>query len=278
MSFLLKSQVWLTEKMAQTLPPGDAFEAAMSLRGELFRDMPARKTMRVWLSGRPYFVKQHLGVGWKEIFKNLLSAKVPVLGAETEWRAIQRLHALGIPTMTAVAFGSRGFWPATRRSFLLTEDLGDIVSLEDFCQDWARHPPPLDLKRKLLEAVANIAHSLHEGGLQHRDFYLGHFCLDKGMLERGVVRIYLIDLHRTLVYKRLPTTGRIKDMAALYSSSMGCGFGRRDLLRFLRRYRNKPLREILEAEGAFWNRVGKRADALHIKYQRRFASLPKVRR
>jgi heptose I phosphotransferase len=248
----------------------------MALRGELFRDMPGRKTMRINLGGHPYFIKQHFGVGWKEIFKNLLSGKQPVLGAETEWHAIRRLQELGIPTMTAVGFGHRGFNPATRRSFLLTEDLGDIISLEDFSHEWMHNPPPLELKRKLLATVADMARTLHDNGLQHRDFYLGHFCLDKPMLQNGQISIYLIDLHRTTISPQLSASARMKDMAALYSSSMGRGLNNRDYLRFLRRYRNRTLREIFADEGGLWRQVAKRADALHAKYQQRFAGLPKA--
>jgi len=278
MSFLLKSQLWLAEGIAQALPPGDAFEAAMALRGELFRDMPGRKTMRVWLGGRAYFIKQHFGVGWVEILKNLASGKMPILGADTEWQAIHRLHALGISTMTAVGFGSRGLNPATRRSFLLTEDLGNIISLEDFCRDWATNPPPLHLKRQLLAAVAHIARTLHENGLNHRDFYLCHFCLDAQRLAAGEVCLYLLDLHRMGIRRPISPAARMKDMAALYFSAMDIGLSMRDCLRFLRLYRSRALREVLVREAAFWQQVSQRADMLYVKYQERFVGLPKTKR
>jgi hypothetical protein len=35
-------------------------------------------------------------VGWAEILKNLLSLRLPVLGAANEWRAIRRLAELGV--------------------------------------------------------------------------------------------------------------------------------------------------------------------------------------
>ncbi len=269
-------QLWLADGLTPLLAAGDAFEAAMALRGEIFRDMPGRKTMRVWLGGRAYFIKQHLGVGWAEIIKNLLSGKWPILGAETEWRAIRRLHQLGIPTMTIAGFGRRGLNPATRRSFLLTEDLGDIVALEDFCRDWASAPPPLHLKRQLLNRVADMARTLHDNGLNHRDFYLGHFCLDKKLLDQGEIRLYLLDLHRTGICRTISKSARMKDMAALYSSSMGFGLSRQDHLRFLRRYRNRPLRAIVGRESTFWRQVGTRADKLYAKYLARFAGLPKI--
>ena len=44
--------------------------------------------------GSHYFAKIHHGVGWREILKNLLHLKLPVLGAENEWRALNLLPRL----------------------------------------------------------------------------------------------------------------------------------------------------------------------------------------
>jgi heptose I phosphotransferase len=269
MSAWLRPQLWLAEGMAEKLPAGDVFEAAMSLRGEVFRDMPGRKTMRVLLGDRAYFVKQHFGVGWAEIFKNILSGKTPILGAETEWQAIHRLDVLGIPTMTAVGFGSQGLNPAARRSFLLTEDLGDIVSLEDFCCDWVENPPPLRLKRQLLAAVAGIARILHDNGLNHRDFYLCHFCLDARRLAAGEVHLYLLDLHRMGMRPVLAQSDRMKDLAALYFSALDIGLSTRDCLRFLRLYRGRGLKRIAAMERGFWDQVAARAAKLYVKFHGR---------
>ena len=96
----------------------DAFEAAEQLQGEVFRELEGRRTLRTEVEGAGYFVKIHRGIGWGEIFKNLFSAKLPVLGAGQEWRAIQRLHEVGVPTMTAVAYGERGSNPAQRASLI----------------------------------------------------------------------------------------------------------------------------------------------------------------
>ncbi len=41
---------------------------------------------RTEVDGRGYFVKIHRGIGWGEIAKNLLTAKLPVLGARSGGR------------------------------------------------------------------------------------------------------------------------------------------------------------------------------------------------
>src|SRR5690606_4986046 len=216
-----------------------------------------------------YFVKQHFGVGWREIFKNLLSAKWPVLTAETEWQAIRKLGEVGIPTTPAVAYGMRGLNPATLQSFLMTEDLGDIVSLETLCADWRSNPPEPAFKRKLLIKVAELARKLHDGGMNHRDFYLCHICLDNARLTQGEIFLYLIDLHRVGIRPTIASSDRMKDMAALYFSAMEAGLSKRDYLRVLKHYRQLPLRKIFSDERDFWHKVSVRAARLYLKFHGR---------
>ena len=83
----------------------DPFAEVEGLQGEVYRELEARRTLRTEVDGNGFFVKIHRGIGWGEIFKNLLTAKLPVLGAGQEWKAIQRLQEVGVPTMTAVAYG-----------------------------------------------------------------------------------------------------------------------------------------------------------------------------
>ncbi len=83
----------------------DPFEAVEALQGKVYRELEGRRTLRTEVDGRGYFVKIHRGIGWGEIAKNLLTAKLPVLGARQEWQAIRRLHEAGVATMTAVAYG-----------------------------------------------------------------------------------------------------------------------------------------------------------------------------
>ena len=263
-----KPRIELVEWLAPALPADGRFDFIMQLEGEVFRDVPGRKTLRVTLGGRSFFVKQHFGVGWAEIFKNLSSGKWPVLTARTEWDAIRKLGELGIATTPALGYGVRGCNPAGLQSFLITQDLGDIVSLETLCADWKNHPPTAGFKRKLLMEVAALARRLHEGGMNHRDFYLCHICLDKPALLRGEMVLYLIDLHRVGIRSKIRPSDRMKDLAALYFSAMEAGLGKRDYLRFLRHYRQRPLRILAEEQG-FWQRVARRAAKLYLKFHGR---------
>lgn len=247
----------------------DVFKCIMALQGEVFRDVPGRRTVRFEVNGKSYFVKQHYGVGWREILKNLASFRLPIVSAVTEARAIRKLDELGIPTTPLVAYGCRGNSPASLESFVITQDLGDIISLETLCADWPRNPPEPSFKRKLIRAVAETARKFHDNGMNHRDFYICHLCLDKERLARGDIHLYLIDLHRVGIRPEIRPVDRMKDMAALYFSAMDIGLTRRDYLRFLRLYRQKPLRETLISENAFWRKVGRRAGYLFSKFHGR---------
>lgn len=248
-------------EIAQHLGKGDLFQQVMRMQGKAFRDVRGRKTIQVKLGDNSYFIKQHFGVGWAEIFKNLLTLRLPILGAKTEKLAIQKLDEIGIATTPLVAFGEQGCNPAKLQSFLITKDLGDIVSLEDLCADWKKNPPTAQFKRRLIIAVAQLARNLHGHGLNHRDFYMCHLCLDGEALKDGQISLCLIDLHRMLIHKNSVVKDNIKDIAALYFSSMDMGFTTRDYLRF-KHYYAKGFMD----EASFWQKVINRAHKLHAKF------------
>lgn len=236
------------------------FEQIMSLKGEHYREQKGRLTQRVRLGEIYYFIKQHTGVGWREIFKNMLQGRWPVLGAKNEWLAIQKLNSLGIATAGLVGYGKRGCHPARQQSFVLMQELSETKSLEDVCREWPKCAPDFRYKQRLINEVARIARVMHENGINHRDFYLCHFLLQ---MNSATINIALIDLHRAKIRKKIPLRWRIKDLAGLYFSSKEIGLTRRDLWRFMRQYSQKSLREILKSENNNWNKVKNRGEQLY---------------
>lgn len=114
--------VELKEPLATLWRGKDAFAEVKKLNGEVFRELETRRTLRFELSGKSYFLKWHKGTTLKEIIKNLLSLRMPVLGADREWHAIHRLSDVGVDTMKGIGFGEKGLNPLTRASFIITED------------------------------------------------------------------------------------------------------------------------------------------------------------
>ncbi len=273
-------EVFLDEPFRTLWAGRDAFRAAEALQGRVLRALEGRRTLRTEVAGRGYYVKLHRGVGWGEILKNLVTARLPVLGAEHEWLAIKRLTELGVDTMKAVAFGRRGGNPATQRSFIITEELAPTVSLEDFSRDWPSRPPAPALKRALVARVAEMARRMHAGGVNHRDCYLCHFLLHTDPPpSASALRLSLIDLHRAQVRSRTPRhwrpatprRWRDKDLAALHFSSLEIGLTARDRLRFLRAYFGRPLRDILKEEAPLLAYLRREGDRLTERYRRKFA-------
>ncbi|MCG8392623.1 MAG: lipopolysaccharide core heptose(I) kinase RfaP [Pseudomonadales bacterium] len=246
----------------------DPFAQAASQQGEVFRAREGRRTLRFFGSQRSYFLKYHGGIGWKEIFKNLTQAKLPVLGAMQEVRAIEAVRDAGLDTMTIAAYGSRGANPATVESFIVTEDLVDTLSLEDLGEQWvASGQVPVTFKRALIHRVATIARTMHAAGINHRDFYLAHFLMRRDDAEKHNAEgpLYLIDLHRSQVRASVPRRWRIKDLGGLYFSTARFGMTHRDLLRFIRVYTGLPLSQAL-ADTATWSAARREAEKIYRRY------------
>lgn len=255
----------------------DLFAQIFALPGTVYREQPGRKTFRYEDEGENYFIKLHYGVGWIEIFKNLLQGRLPVLGAQNEYHAISLLQDLGC-TATVVGYGWRGHNPATQQSFIITKELLFTTNLEDFCRDWPHNNPSFALKTGLTRSVANVARNMHSKGVNHRDFYLCHFLLDMtggpDLLCPDNLTLYLIDLHRAQVRKKVPFRWQVKDIAGLYFSAMDIGLAQKDLFRFMKHYSQQPLKETLRNNKVFWLAVEKTANKLYQKIHHKHPPLP----
>ena len=262
-------KLFLAEPFKTLWAKQDPFVAVEQLQGEVYRELEGRRTLRTEVVGHGYFVKIHRGIGWGEIVKNLLTAKLPVLGARQEWLAIKRLTAAGVPTMTAVAYGERGGNPARQHSFIVTEELAPTTDLEQLSLHWAQQPPEPRLKRALIAEVARMTGMMHRAGVNHRDCYICHFLLHTDQpLTADTLRLSLIDLHRAQTRNATPRRWRDKDLAALYFSVLDIGLTERDKLRFLRGYFRQPLRQILREEARLLGWLQGKADKLYARKQR----------
>jgi UDP-glucose:(heptosyl)LPS alpha-1,3-glucosyltransferase len=257
---------YLSEELKRELPGIDCFDAVMRLDGETYRRALGRHTFKVEGKQKNFFVKMHTGVGWREIAKNLISFKLPVLGAEPEWQGAHRLSSIGIDTLEAVGFGQSGFNPATRRSFFISDELPVSTSLEELpamvayaaCSDRGT----MLERRKIIKRVANIVRRLHRAGINHRDLYLCHFWLEEGLQELDKKRLFLIDLHRIQIRRQVPFRWLVKDLGGLYYSAANCGLSRTDLLRFVCEYSDQPLRQAITKNYKLWRSVIHRADRM----------------
>jgi heptose I phosphotransferase len=261
----VSEQIYLDDTFALAWFDRSPFDAVCDIQGEVFRDVGARRTLRFTLENRSYFLKLHSGVGWKEILKNWLTLRRPVVDASNEYHACTHLRTRGVHTPRPAAFGVRGRDPARRTSFVICEALEDHVSLAVLSENWHQAPPSARLKRRLIEHVAVLARDMHDAGVVHRDFYLYHLLADCAALAREDIRLTLIDLHRARVGKRVSRYWRVRDLGALMFWCLDRPMTQRDYLRFVRIYEDRPLRAALARRPRMWRAVQRRARALYRK-------------
>jgi heptose I phosphotransferase len=222
---LMRQHKWLTFKTIWERTADAAI--AKNLRTD-------RVTLRFTLEDhgteRAFYIKRHGPSSWKEYLKPFLRLTWPILGARNEWNAILEFHHCGLPTMTPVALGESG-----QNSFLITEAIEGSDKLSQLMRDDA---PPISCdqtqRSRLIRDVARLARTMHQAGLHHQDFYLGHLMLSKSDPNQ----LFIIDLGR--VRKQTPLSRRwiVKDLAQLDFSA---DVSPRERLRFLKEYLGGPL-------------------------------------
>ncbi len=255
---------FVNHELTDTLREDTFFEDAQKLRGEVFREVESRRTLRFQVGPRNYFAKIHFGVGWAEILKNLFQFRLPVVGAENELKAINKLTELGVDTLTPVAYMREGRNPAKIRSCIVTQALENTKSLEELALEGGIDSK---LRRKLVNRLASIARTMHSQGINHRDFYICHFLMELKQSGEPTEepRLFLIDLHRAQIREQTPQRWREKDISGLLFSSIDAGITKTDMLRFIKIYSGKPVRLALEQDRDFWKAVRKRAEKLYIR-------------
>jgi heptose I phosphotransferase len=244
-----------------------SFDDFIKINVDLVRDFKNRKTGRFEIDGQGFYIKKHFECGFGAVLDELFHLRRPHVGAGHERDILDKLHPIGIDTMTVAAFGQEGKTLFRQRSFLVTEELTHVESLEDICAKWPKEKPTVAFKKTLLREIARIARILHENGINHRDFYLCHFLLDSAGQgdDYKKQKLYLIDLHRAQQRLQISFRWRVKDIGGLYFSAMDIGLTQCDFFHFMRLYSGKSLRQTLHEDRRFWKAVRRRAMKIYRK-------------
>ena len=259
----MKETIFLNKELESLFLSGDPFLLAEDIQGEVFRQTANRITKEFSFEGNKYFIKLHYGVGWKEIFKNLIKLRVPTLGAFPEWKALKKLKSLGIDCPEVVGFYSKGINPSNIRSFLVTKSLINTISIEEALNKGKFQELDFPTKKRFIEKIALISRNLHNNGINHRDYYLCHFHVDSNLDAEK--EIYLIDLHRAQLRTFVPTRWASKDIGGLFHSAMGFKLTERDFYRFIKTYFRCSLKEALGTHSKFIRTSRDRAFRMFMK-------------
>lgn len=129
--------------------------------------------------------------------------------AGVEVRNIARVGALGIATMQTAAWGCQGGPLGARRSYVLVTAVpGEALSRVEQGPIAGK----TDLARRMTQALADLARTLHQGRLAHRDFYASHIFLENAPTGP---RLHLIDLARVIAPRLRRWRWIVKDLAQL---------------------------------------------------------------
>lgn len=266
--------LFISQELQPIFNGKNPFDVVRELNGEIYKEKDDRRVIRFEYNGKPYFLKHHQGVGWPEIFKNLLQLRKPVTGAKEEYQALKLLHHYQIPTLEVLGFGVEKGSPARRHSFLITRELADTCSVAELCEHWKLNGIPVCFKYQLLRHVARVARLLHEKGLNHRDLYSHHFLLPNNARQQSVFnpdKLWMVDLHRAQIRDSIPWRWQVKDVGSLYFSALEFPeiFTQRDIYRFMIEYSGKSLRATLREDLKLWRGAWQRGDDIYTRYYKR---------
>ncbi|MFH1671861.1 MAG: lipopolysaccharide core heptose(I) kinase RfaP [Pseudomonadota bacterium] len=188
-----------------------------------------------------FFLKRHIAPSIREYFKLLARFSRPK-SALDEWRAILRFHQVGLPTMVPVAAGEkRNSLGIVKQSFLLTKEIKDAYRLDHYLAEWLKQAlsqEQIHRKRRLIQELARLTRKMHTTGLNHRDYYLCHIFI-RTTQENRDFELFIIDLHRVDIRKKVGRRWLIKDLAALNFSSLELPIHATDRMRFFKLYLQK---------------------------------------
>jgi heptose I phosphotransferase len=273
----------LTDELRDVLPEGaDPFEWFLKGGGAVHRHIKNRLTYEVHLGNLHFYVKRHLGCGWGEVFKEWYRFRKPVVSARTEWEGVATLADAGIRVPRVLGKGERGRYPHAIESFVVLDALENCETLEHFKDGWMNFTGSrwVALKRALIEEVASIGQTMHAQGINHRDFYINHFLINRDLMRDWqpgeALPLYLIDLHRVQHRSQVPHRWLVKDLAALLFSALDVGLTSSDYGRYLRIYLGLDWKTSLGENTKLWQAIIKSACKLYQGFHGKLPKLPAI--
>ena len=260
----MKKVRFLDKDLKQLFEDRETFSVAQNIDGIVFRKYENRVTKKFEIQDRSYFIKYHGSVGWKEIFKNIFQVKIPVVGAQREYEALNHLskHSINCPQIKG--FGKKGLNPAQSCSFLVTEELYKTISLEDFFLKDLHKDLSFKQKLYLIDSAAKLIRRMHLSGLNHRDLYLCHLHV-KEEIDFNNIEIYLIDLHRAQIRSSVPLRWIVKDIGGFIHSAIQFNLTERDFYRFMMTYYNCSFRDLITRHKSILRKILDRAFSMYLK-------------
>jgi heptose I phosphotransferase len=199
--------------------------------------LESRQTYRLRLhSGRVMYLKFYRKVEPEPRFARIFARGFDS-PASREWHVLQRLIEIGVPTMQPAACIEEIGDSRVVRAALLTVGLNAPRSLQRLLlEEFSQYPQPAR-RQALARELGRLLRVMHEGGVNHRDFYLVHIRVGHND------ELFVTDLNRADIRKRVTRRWRVKDVAALFHSAPTSIVTATDRARVARAYLGGRLRD-----------------------------------
>jgi heptose I phosphotransferase len=136
------------------------------------------------------------------------------------------------------------------------------------------------LKGSLISEVASMCQTMHGCGINHRDFYINHFLINRDLIRDwqpgDELPLYLIDLHRVQHRSQVPHRWLVKDLASLLFSALDVGLTSADCGRYLRIYLGSNWKTSIGENTKLWQATIKRACKLYQGFHGKLPKLPAI--
>lgn len=223
--------------------------------------LESRQTYRLKTSrGTTLYLKLYRRVEPEPRFARLLAQRFDS-PASREWHVLERLLEINVPTMRAAACIEEFENDKVTRAALLTVGLDAPISLSRLIAEQFAESPQVERRQSITIRLARVLRMMHESGVNHRDFYLVHIRV--GPEDN----LYVTDLNRADIRKRVTRRWRVKDVAALLHSAPTSIVTATDKARFMRTYLGNHLR----AHRSFIEAVIRKADRMTARTNKRVA-------
>lgn len=204
---------------------------------------PHRTVYRLRLASGDYYLKHFRIADRKALLQNVVRPSK----AELEWRAAQKIAALGLPTFEPVALGKLVRTGIVRDSFLVSRGIPDAQPLDELAAAELSTPPGIRppravaarrsaLRQSLTVELGRLAARIHLAAIEHADFHSANVLVRVG--PDSASALWLIDLHKVHFRTRLSAGDRYNNLAVLHQFFAGKST-RADRLRFYRAYRDE---------------------------------------
>jgi len=204
-------------------------------------------------SGPAFYLKVFKNPGGNRPLGQIAHGLVPQSLAEVEQRHLSWLAEQGFRAPKVAAWGASMKGWSEETSFLLTEPLVGMESLEDWLSKAVVRLKPRSFqkeKRLRLEAAGGLLAALHRKGFHHPYPYLRHFYVPafEGSGSEGSIElseIAIIDVHSARIGRDVSLWQAQRALSELFLSSLRAPLSQADRLRFLLAYAGGPPDRVL---------------------------------